>query len=132
MPTIIEKIISRKIEAVIVFENEEIISFIDNNPINKGHLLICPKKQYENIYDLPDDLMFEIMKLSKHITQKMATNLNIDGVTLMQNNAGLNTLKHFHLHLIPRFHNDALKFDDIRVGNISIKEQNELLSKILS
>jgi histidine triad (HIT) family protein len=131
MSTIIEKIVNRQIEAVIVFENENIISFIDNNPINKGHLLISPKKQYENLYDLPDDLMIEIMTLSKKLTKQMVTNLNIDGVTLMQNNAGVNTLNHFHLHLIPRFHDDVLKFDNVRVGNISITEQKELLSQII-
>lgn len=126
MPTVIEKIVSRDIPAVIVFENDSLISFIDNKPINEGHLLICPKNSYANIYDLPDELLIEIMLLAKNITANMVNNLNIDGVTLMQNNADLNTLNHFHLHLIPRFKNDSLSADNIRLDELSLDKQLEI------
>lgn len=128
--TIVEKIVNKDIPASIIFESKNVIAFIDNNPIKKGHLLICPKKPYANIYDLPTQILNEIMQLSQVLTKKMIDNLNLTGVSLMQNNAGLNTLNHFHLHLIPREHGDALKFDDIRIGNLTIEEQDIINSKI--
>lgn len=129
--TIVEKIVDRLIPAAIVFESKDIIAFIDNKPISEGHLLICPKTPYINIYDLPNDLLFDIMSIAKTLTKKMVDNLNIDGVSLMQNNAKLNTLNHFHLHLIPRFKDDKLKFDNIRISELSIDAQ-EILSKTIN
>lgn len=130
MKTVIEKIRDKELPAVIVYEDEQIISFIDNNPIKKGHLLICPKIKYKDIYDLPEELLFKIMKLAQLLTKKMIENLNLEGVSLMQNNAGLNTLNHFHLHLIPRKMNDYLKFDNIRIGKLTTSVQEEIKNKI--
>ena len=46
MATIVEQIVNREIVSVIVYESDQVIAFADHDPINFGHILICPKTQY--------------------------------------------------------------------------------------
>ena len=50
MHDIFEKIITREIPADIVYEDEDVIAFLDIKPINYGHTLIVPKKKFVNIF----------------------------------------------------------------------------------
>ncbi|EPN9502508.1 HIT family protein [Serratia marcescens] len=57
MPSCIAcRISQRIIPSCIVYETEKLICFLDHDPINTGHVLICPKKHYASITDLPDSL----------------------------------------------------------------------------
>ena len=45
-----------KIPAKKVFENENVVAFLDISQATYGHTLVLPKKHYENIIDIPTDL----------------------------------------------------------------------------
>ena len=51
MSSVFSQIINKKIPADIVFENEDCIAFMDIMPIQKGHVLVVPKLEVDNIFD---------------------------------------------------------------------------------
>ena len=103
------KIASGEIPSRMIEENDMLKVVLDVGPATKGHVLIIPKEHYRNLYDLPEEVAAEVMKMAKKLALKMKENLNCDGVNIIQNNeeAAGQTVFHFHMHVIPRFSNDG-------------------------
>ncbi len=126
------KIINKEIPAEIIYENEDFLAFVDILPNNFGHSLLLPKKHYENIYTLPNNILTklgpEIQKLSTAIKKAMKA----DGINVDMNNdsAAGQKIFHAHFHIIPRFTNDGLKhFKDIKKYQYP-KQIEEIAEKI--
>ena len=110
-----------------IYEDEDFNVILDIAPTTKGHAIILPKKHYKNIYEIPEELAAKAMALAKKMAAHMTEKLNCDGFNLLQNNnevAG-QTVFHFHIHLIPRYKDDAQKID-FNVNKISDEELQEL------
>jgi len=108
--TIFEKIIAREIPASIIYEDEQVISFLDINPNNKGHALVVPKKKFVNILDADVDVLAHMMVVAKKIALALTDVVGATGVNLVMNNgkdAGQEVF-HAHLHVIPRHENDGV------------------------
>lgn len=105
------KIANGEIPSRTIYEDEQFRVFLDLSPAAKGHALIVPKEHYANLYELPEDLAADAMRLAKKEMALMTQKLSCDGFQLVQNNgetAG-QTVFHFHLHLIPRYRTDGQK-----------------------
>ncbi len=92
-----------------IYEDDMFRVILDLSPATKGHALILPKEHYANIYEIPEDIAGEAMKLAKKLAISMTKKLNCCGFNLVQNNgtyAG-QTVMHFHIHLIPRYEEDG-------------------------
>ena len=100
------KIIKNEIPSYTLYEDEIVKVFLDANPNHTGHTLIIPKKHYENFYDIDEKTLHYILKIAKNICNLLKEKLNCDGITLCQNNELGQEIKHYHLHLIPRYHNE--------------------------
>ncbi|MFC2102944.1 HIT family protein [Bacteroidota bacterium] len=108
MDCIFCNIVNKKSDAEIIFENENIVAFLDIRPINYGHTLVVSKKHYDNILTVPADEIAEIMKVTQFIAGTVKRSVNADGFNVISNNgdpAG-QTVYHFHFHIIPRFADD--------------------------
>lgn len=103
------KIAGGEIPSRTLYEDEMFRVILDLGPATKGHALILPKEHADNLYELPDETAGAVMKLAKKMAVKMTERLGADGFNLVQNNgeAAGQTVKHFHLHLIPRYINDG-------------------------
>ena len=101
------KIANKEIESNIVYESNNIIAFLDIDPINEGHILIVPKEHYLDIEELPTDILNEIMELSQRIVKSLKETYKPDGYSIMQNGGKFNEIGHFHLHIFPRYQNDG-------------------------
>ena len=101
-------IVERKAKAEILFENENIISFLDIRPVNFGHTLVIPKKHYKDFLSLPDAELRELIKITQQMSNAVVNGLGSDGFNLIVNNgtAAGQTVFHFHFHIIPRLSND--------------------------
>ncbi|MCK9209434.1 MAG: HIT family protein [Ignavibacteriaceae bacterium] len=123
----------RKEKAEILFEDENIISFLDINPFNVGHSLVIPKTHYENFLDVPNDLFGEIFSVVQQLTKGVVHGLQADGYNILSNNgrAAGQSVFHCHFHIIPRFETDGYKFkmDLKKYGN---GEMNLIAEKIKS
>jgi histidine triad (HIT) family protein len=114
--TVVEQIVRRDVEAVILYETSDVIAFFDHEPINLGHVLICPKKPFHDFIDVPDDVMAEILAVARAIYRKIVSKYSPDGISLLQNNGSFNELKHYHLHIFPRFKNDGFSWMSDEIG----------------
>ena len=78
---------------------------MDKFPITEGHLLVVPVTHYENIFEMPEDLLSEAMKIAQKTSMAAKSALGkVTGVTILQNNGESAGQKifHFHIHVIPR------------------------------
>ena len=98
MATIFTKIISGEIPSYKIHENEKFLAFLDINPLKAGHALVVPKKEIDYIFDLPDDLLGEILVFSKEVARKIESVVECEriGISVI----GLE-VPHAHVHLIP-------------------------------
>ena len=94
-----------------IYEDEDFNVILDLAPATKGHALILPKVHADNLYQLPDETAAKAFVLAKKLAGKMTDKLGCDGFNIMQNNGTVagQTIFHFHLHLIPRYKDDAQK-----------------------
>lgn len=121
------KIIKGEIPSMTIYEDDVVKVFLDINPTTNGDTLIVPKKHIENMLDLDDKTLSHIHKISKEIYNVLKGKLNIDGLTLVQNNFYGQEIKHYHVHLIPRYKNDDVK----QLSNKEIlKEVKEVFNQI--
>jgi len=98
----------------IIYEDDFIISFIYSHqwPKNQGHALVIPKRHFENIYDIPDELYLKVSQLIKELAKCIKSAYGCDGVSTRQHNepapAGNQDVWHFHTHIFPRYADDNL------------------------
>lgn len=103
------KIINGEIPCFKIYETEELLSFLDIGPVNKGHALVIPKKHYENLWELPTDLGNKILEACQIVGKAIIDATNADGLNIGMNNgeAAGQLVFHAHFHVIPRFKNDG-------------------------
>jgi len=96
--TIFTKIVKGEIPCYKIAENDKFFAFLDISPIAKGHTLVITKLQNDYIFDLPDDLLGEIMVFAKKVAIgiKKAIPCNRVGVAVI----GID-VPHNHIHLVP-------------------------------
>ena len=102
------KIVNGEIPSYKVYEDEYVLAFLDIDPDSDGHTLIVPKTHYTDICDIPNDMVNHIFDAARIIKKKLEDKLNIEGLTLIQNNGDIQEVKHFHLHLKPYYKNKKL------------------------
>ena len=105
------KIIEEEIPSYTIYEDDKVKAFLDINPDVNGHTLIIPKKHYKDISDIDDATLMHIMDVAKYLRSLLETKLNIDGLTLVQNNGDIQEVKHFHLHLKPYYKKEQVLLD---------------------
>jgi histidine triad (HIT) family protein len=71
MPSLFTKIINRDIPAEIIYEDEEVIAFLDINPVRKGHTLIVPKEESRRLYDVEPALAAMLMITTQELMLHM-------------------------------------------------------------
>lgn len=120
------KIVSGESPSRTIYEDERFRVILNRWPVAEGHALILPKEHFENIYDLPEDWCADLMKVAKKMSIKMKQKLRCDGINLQNNNeeAAGQTIFHFHMHLIPRYQNDAQK-EPVPVIGLAAYEPSE-------
>jgi histidine triad (HIT) family protein len=113
MDCIFCKIIKGDIPCTKVYEDENILSFLDIAPANKGHCLVVPKEHYETLIDAPEEIINYSLKVAKKIARAMSASLANEGFNVLINNnkvAG-QLVPHVHMHIIPRFKRDGVRLN---------------------
>ena len=103
------KIANGDIPSKTIYEDELVRVFLDINPVSDGHCLIIPKKHYENFLDVEDEILTHSREVAKKVYELLKEKLNIDGLTIVQNNMYGQAVKHYHIHLIPRYKDDEIE-----------------------
>ncbi len=115
MAGLFSRIIQGEIPCYKLGENEHCFSFLDIQPLAKGHALVIPKKEIDYIFDVPDELLTDMMLFSKRMAK--AIKEVVPCVKIGMSVIGLE-VPHAHIHLVPlnhigdlNFSNPRLKFD---------------------
>ena len=115
-----------------VYEDDLVFAFLDNYPFSEGHTLIVPKKHYLDITDIDINSYVAISKVAKQLAAEYTNKLECDGFNLHNNSgeAAEQTVFHFHLHLVPRYKNDGIKFGgpSTTKPNVELKAVQKKLS----
>lgn len=108
---IFDKIIAGEIPSYTVYEDEDVLAFLDISQVTPGHTLLVPKADVADIFDYTDDIAKKVLlKLPVVAAAVKASNHDITGINIQSNNgvsAG-QTVRHSHWHIIPRFDDDNL------------------------
>ena len=103
------KIANKEIDSKIIYEDEFSIAFLDINPSQKGHLLVIPKKHYQNLGEVPEEELAKLFETVKKMTKLLERRLNVSSFNIGWNHgkdAG-QVINHLHIHIIPRYPNDG-------------------------
>ena len=103
------KIIQGEIPSETVYEDDLIKVFLDINPTTNGDSLIVPKKHITDFNDIDDTTLKHINEVAKKLYPLYKEKLHCDGLTLANNAYSAQEIKHYHMHFIPRYKNDAVK-----------------------
>lgn len=96
-----------------VYEDEKVAVFPPLQPINKGHLLIIPKKHTPYFKDLDSETAAYIMKIAQKVSAAIrSSRYKCEGINLLlaDGEAAHQEVFHFHLHVYPRFAGDDFGF----------------------
>ncbi|MEI6490470.1 MAG: HIT family protein [bacterium] len=105
------KIAAGEVPATKIYEDAEVLAFMNLHPTNKGQVLVIPKDHVENIYGLSEEMAARMMLVVKKLAIAVKNGVDADGVNLIMNNeeAAGQQIFHAHMHIIPRFNDDGLK-----------------------
>ena len=103
------KIIARDVEAVVVFEDEVSLAFLDYRPLFPGHCLLVPKTHFETLADLPLNLIGPFFETAQLLASAVETALKAQGSFVAMNNRVSQSVPHLHIHIVPRNKGDGLK-----------------------
>lgn len=108
------KIINSEIPSKKIYEDENVLAFLDINPSSPGHTLVVPKRHIVDLQEIDDDDLLNLMKICKNLSKKIVSVLDADGYSILQNNGIAQDVKHFHLHIIPKYSNDkTMDIDEV-------------------
>jgi diadenosine tetraphosphate (Ap4A) HIT family hydrolase len=90
-------------------ENELAVAIYDNYPVNKGHVLIIPKRHFANYFDSTEEEIAAFYELIKKVKTLLDKDFRPDGynIGININEAAGQTIFHLHIHLIPRYNGDV-------------------------
>jgi histidine triad (HIT) family protein len=92
-----------------VYEDDIAFAFLDNRPLFPGHSLLIPKKHYETLGDLPDDVTPALFRDAKMLSQAVPAAMRAEGSFVAINNRISQSVPHLHIHIVPRRKGDGLK-----------------------
>ena len=98
MPSIFTRIISGEIPCYKVAENESCFAFLDIAPLKKGHVLVVPKKEVDNIFDLDAESYAQLFAFAQQIAKAIKKVVPCKRISMQV--IGLE-VPHAHIHLIP-------------------------------
>lgn len=98
MASIFTKIINRDLPGYIVAEEEAYIAFLDIQPLVLGHVLVVPKQEVDDVFDLDDDVLCGLMVFAKKVAHALRNTVPCSRVGMAV--VGLE-VPHAHIHLIP-------------------------------
>ncbi len=107
------KIIKGEVPSYKVYEDDKTIAFLDIFPRSYGHTLVVPKKHFETIDEMDDEYLEALIKSVKTVSKLLKSKLNAQGYNIVSNNGKVSgqEVMHVHIHILPRYENDNIKFE---------------------
>lgn len=104
------KIIRGEIPSFKILEDDDVLAFLDVNPIARGHALVIPKHHSKDILETPAEWTGKAFAGAGRVAKAVQKTLNPDGINIVQANGpgAKQSVFHLHVHVIPRSMDDGL------------------------
>lgn len=102
------RIIEGEVPADTVYEGEDVVAFMDANPLVDGHTLVVPREHVERVGSISPSLASRYFRPVPEIVDAVEQALDADGATIAWNDgsAAGQEVPHAHLHIVPRHDGD--------------------------
>ena len=106
------KIVADEIPSRRVYEDDDVIAFLDIAPLAPGHTLVIPRDHHVRFTDLDDDLAAAIGRVLPKLSRAVMAATRAEGFNLFQTNGACagQAVDHVHVHIIPRRPDDGLGY----------------------
>jgi histidine triad (HIT) family protein len=110
MPTVFERLLSGELPCARVYEDDLVFAFMDAGQVNEGHVIVATRRAVETLLDASDDEAGALMRAARRIAIAVQAEFAPAGITVLQANrpAGMQTVPHLHLHVLPRHEGDGV------------------------
>ena len=102
-------IVAGEVAAEVVLESEDLIAFLDQRPVFKGHVLLVPREHVATLPDLPASLRDGFLAAAQLLATAVVDGLGAQGSFVAMNNVVSQSVPHLHLHVVPRTRGDGLR-----------------------
>ena len=108
--TIFDKILAGEIPCHRLYEDEQVLAFLDVGPLARGHTLVIPKERKAHLHELSDDAAAAIGRVLPRLARAVLEATGASAYNVLQNNgaAARQVVMHVHFHIIPKLGNDGL------------------------
>ena len=105
------KFVAGEMPGTIIDSDELTVSFMDINPVTRGHALVVPRSHSRDLYEIDIEDLAAVTRAAQRLAARARDALGADGVNLLNfsGRAAWQTVFHFHLHVIPRYDGDPLR-----------------------
>lgn len=93
----------------VVFDDADVLGFLDHRPVFKGHVLLVPKRHVDTALDLPTELLAPMLLAAQRVAAAQGEVLGCQGTFMAMNNVVSQSVPHLHLHVVPRTKGDGLR-----------------------
>ncbi|MEI7741551.1 MAG: HIT family protein [bacterium] len=129
------KIIAGEIPSTKVYEDQDVVAFLDISPVNKGHTLVVPKSHAENFLVVSEDVSAKAFGAAQKVAKAVLAATGAHGFNLHVNNGHVSgqVVDHLHIHIIPRFEGDGLEhWPKMTYGSGEMWEVGEKIKKSIN
>ncbi|KQZ67427.1 HIT family protein [Nocardioides sp. Root151] len=102
-------IVAGETPAEVVLETSDLLAFLDQRPVFKGHMLLVPKEHVVTLPDLPGRLRAPFLEAGQRLATAVVEGLGAQGSFVAINNVVSQSVPHLHLHVVPRTKGDGLR-----------------------
>jgi len=110
MTTIFDRILDGEIPCHKVYEDEQVLAFLDIGPLAPGHTLVIPKERRARLHELSDESAAALGRVLPRLARAVLAVTGATDYNVLQNNgaAAHQAVFHVHFHIIPRLGEQGL------------------------
>ena len=130
--TIFSKILRGEIPCHRVYEDAQVLAFLDINPLCEGHLLVIPKEEVATVDQLSDDSAAAIGRVLPRLSRAVLKATGATEFNILQNNGpgAHQAVFHVHFHIIPKFSDGRGLGLGWKPGKLEADQAKDLLARI--
>jgi len=116
--------------ASIVYQDPDVMAFLDINPVQRGHMLVIPKKHFVDIWDIDSEVLTKVVSVTQRMAKRLQEVMYVEGINTFSASgkpAGQD-IYHFHMHIIPLGRGERTKFREWWLSAVRNAERSELES----
>src|SRR5215211_5381841 len=103
------RIVSGELPAIVVYEDNNSIAFLDHRPLFHGHTLLVPREHVETLGELSTKMVGPYFEAAQLLARAVESAMEAEGTFVAMNNRVSQSVPHLHVHVVPRRKKDGLK-----------------------